>query len=33
MRFDGDLLILSTDVLKGAAMVRHTLTWKKLGSP
>jgi hypothetical protein len=31
MRFDGDLLILSTDVPKGGAMVRHTLTWKKLG--
>jgi hypothetical protein len=32
MRFDGDLLVLSTDVAKGGAMVRHTLTWKKLGS-
>ena len=32
MRFEGELLILSTDVLKGGAMVRHTLTWKKLGS-
>jgi hypothetical protein len=31
MRFDGDLLILSTDVPKGGALVRHTLTWKKLG--
>ena len=30
MRFDGDLLILSTDVPKGGAMVRHTLTWRKL---
>ncbi len=30
MRFDGDLLILSTDVPKAGAMVRHTLTWKKL---
>ena len=31
MRFDGDLLILSTDVRKGGALVRHTLTWQKLG--
>ena len=31
MRFEDDLLILSTDVAKGGAMVRHTLTWKKLG--
>ena len=31
MRFDGDLLILSTDVPKGGALVRHTLTWRKLG--
>ena len=30
MRFDGELLILSTDVRKAGAMVRHTLTWKKL---
>ena len=30
LRFDGDLLILSTDVQKGGALVRHTLTWKKL---
>ena len=30
MRFDGDLLILSTDVPKGGALVRHTLTWRKL---
>ena len=30
MRFDGDLLILSTDVPKGGAMVRHILTWQKL---
>jgi hypothetical protein len=30
MRFDGDLLVLSTDVPKAGAMVRHTLTWKKL---
>jgi hypothetical protein len=30
MRFDGDLLILSTEVVKGGALVRHTLTWKKL---
>lgn len=31
MRFDGDLLILSTDVPKGGALVRHTLTWQRLG--
>jgi hypothetical protein len=31
LRFDGDLLILSTDVPKGGSTVRHTLTWKKLG--
>lgn len=31
MRFEGDLLILSTDVPKGGALVRHTLTWRKLG--
>lgn len=31
MRFDGELLILSTDVPKAGAMVRHTLTWRKLG--
>ena len=30
LRFDGDLLILSTDVPKAGALVRHTLTWKKL---
>lgn len=30
LRFDGELLILSTDVAKAGAMVRHTLTWKKL---
>ncbi|HJR61951.1 MAG TPA: lipocalin-like domain-containing protein [Vicinamibacterales bacterium] len=30
MRFDGELLVLSTDVPKAGAMVRHTLTWKKL---
>jgi hypothetical protein len=30
LRFDGDLLVLSTDVLKAGALVRHTLTWKKL---
>jgi hypothetical protein len=30
LRFEGDLLVLSTDVLKAGAMVRHTLTWKKL---
>jgi hypothetical protein len=31
MRFEGDLLILSTDVPKGGVTVRHTLTWKRLG--
>lgn len=31
MRFEGDLLVLSTDVPKAGAMVRHTLTWRKLG--
>jgi hypothetical protein len=31
MRFDGELLILSTDVPKGGALVRHTLTWQRLG--
>lgn len=30
MRFEGDLLILSTDVPKAGVMVRHTLTWRKL---
>ena len=30
MRFDGDLLVLSTDVAKAGALVRHSLTWKKL---
>jgi Lipocalin-like domain len=30
MRFDGDLLVLSTDVAKAGAMVKHSLTWKKL---
>ncbi len=30
LRFEGDLLILSTDVPKGGALVRHVLTWKKL---
>jgi hypothetical protein len=33
MRFEGDLLILSTDVPKGGGIVRHTLTWKRLGEP
>lgn len=32
MRFEGDLLILSTDVPKGGGIVRHILTWKRLGS-
>ena len=30
MRFDGDLLVLSTDVVKAGALVKHSLTWKKL---
>jgi hypothetical protein len=30
MRFDDDLLILSTKVQKAGAMVNHVLTWKKL---
>ena len=30
MRFEGELLVLSTEVAKAGAMVRHTLTWKKL---
>lgn len=30
LQFDGDLLVLSTDVPKAGALVRHTLTWKKL---
>jgi hypothetical protein len=30
MRFDGDLLVLSTEVEKGGMMVNHVLTWKKL---
>jgi hypothetical protein len=29
LRFDGELLVLSTDVPKAGAMVRHTLTWQK----
>jgi hypothetical protein len=32
LRFDGDLLILSTEVPKAGAMVRHILTWKKLSA-
>jgi hypothetical protein len=32
LRFNGELLVLSTDVPKGGAMVRHTLTWEKLDS-
>ncbi|HVL66985.1 MAG TPA: lipocalin-like domain-containing protein [Vicinamibacterales bacterium] len=31
MRFDGDLLVLSTDIQKGGGLVRHTLTWKRIG--
>ena len=30
MRFEGDLLILSTDVPKNGVMVRHTLTWRRV---
>lgn len=30
MRFEGELLVLSTDVAKAGALVRHVLTWKKL---
>ena len=30
IRFEDDLLILSTDVPKGGVLVRHTLTWKRL---
>ena len=31
MRFEGDRLVLSTDVPKAGALVRHTLTWQKIG--
>lgn len=31
MRFDGELLVLSTQVHKGGALVNHVLTWKRLG--
>jgi len=30
LEFDGDLLILSTKVEKGGALVNHVLTWKKV---
>jgi hypothetical protein len=30
MRFDGELLVLSTHVEKAGALVNHVLTWKKL---
>jgi hypothetical protein len=30
LKFDGDLLILSTQVEKGGALVNHVLTWRKL---
>jgi len=30
MRFEGELLILSTEVRKAGALVKHSLTWKKL---
>ena len=30
LRFDGELLILSTEVAKGGVMVNHVLTWRKL---
>ena len=31
MRFDGDRLVLSTDVRKGGGLIRHTLTWRRIG--
>lgn len=30
MRFDGDLLVLQTDVRKGEQTIRHELTWRRL---
>lgn len=30
MRFDGEFLVLSTEVAKAGALVKHSLTWKKL---
>ena len=30
IKFDGDLLVLSTQVEKAGAMVNHVLTWKKI---
>ena len=30
MRFEGELLVLSTEVAKAGALVKHSLTWKKL---
>lgn len=30
MRFEGELLVLSTQVRKAGALVKHSLTWKKL---
>ena len=30
MRFDGETLILSTDVSKGGVLVRHILTWQRI---
>jgi hypothetical protein len=30
MRFDGDRLVLSTDVRKSGAVIRHTLTWRRI---
>jgi hypothetical protein len=30
MRFDGELLILSTEVAKGGVLVNHVLTWRRL---
>lgn len=30
MRFDGEHLVLSANVTKGAAIIRHTLTWKRI---
>lgn len=31
LRFDGELLVLSTDVPKAGTLIRHTLTWRRIG--
>lgn len=31
LRFEDDRLVLSTEVRKNGALIRHTLTWKRLG--